>query len=105
MVYNEIYNSQNRWDKDHEYYRSFDVDESFFAQTDYLKSKHSRALVSNLFSRRAISEIQHLILGQVRSPYVLSHLLNRLCSWIDSVTRSESKTQPVSDFYAIFFWG
>jgi len=65
-VYNEIYNPQNRWDKDHEYYRGFDVDESFFAQTDYLKSKHNRALISNMFSRRAISEIEHLIQGQVR---------------------------------------
>ncbi|KAF8506098.1 cytochrome P450 [Russula emetica] len=64
-VYNEIYNSQNKWDKDHEYYRAFDVDESFFAQTDYLKSKHNRALISNLFSRRAISEIQRLIWTQL----------------------------------------
>ncbi|KAH9998262.1 hypothetical protein BJV77DRAFT_742412 [Russula vinacea] len=63
-VYNEIYNSQNKWDKDREYYRAFDLDESFFTQTDYLKSKHSRALISNLFSRRAISEIQHLIRAQ-----------------------------------------
>ncbi|KAH9998260.1 hypothetical protein BJV77DRAFT_742201 [Russula vinacea] len=63
-VYNEIYNSQNRWDKDYEYYRAFELDESFFTQTDYLKSKHSRGLISNLFSRGAISEIQHLIRGQ-----------------------------------------
>jgi hypothetical protein len=66
-VYNEIYNSQNKWDKDYEYYRSFELDEAFFTQTDYLKSKHSRALVSNLFSRSAISEIQYLIRDQVRS--------------------------------------
>ncbi|KAI0277336.1 cytochrome P450 [Russula aff. rugulosa BPL654] len=63
-VYNEIYNSQNKWDKDHEYYRAFDVDESFFAQTDYFKSKHNRALISNMFSRRAISKIQRLIRAQ-----------------------------------------
>jgi hypothetical protein len=64
-VYKEIYNSQNKWDKDHEYYRALDVDESFFAQTDYLKSKHNRALISNLFSRRAISETQRLVRAQV----------------------------------------
>ena len=78
-VYNEIYNSQNRWDKDYEYYRAFELDESFFTQTDYLKSKHSRGLISNLFSRGAISEIQHLIRGQVRSIYpfyVLSCLID-----------------------------
>ena len=68
-VYNEIYNSQNKWDKDYEFYRAFELDEAFFTQTDYLKSKHSRGLISNLFSRGAISEIQHLIRDQVRSMY------------------------------------
>ena len=68
-VYNEIYNSQNKWDKDYNLYRAFDLDESFFSQTDYLKSKHSRALVSNLFSKSAVTELQHLIRGQVRSIY------------------------------------
>jgi hypothetical protein len=66
-VYNEIYNGQNKWDKDYEYYRAFDVDGSFFAQTDYITSKHGRSLISNLFSKRAILELQHLVRGQVRS--------------------------------------
>ncbi|KAI0277337.1 cytochrome P450 [Russula aff. rugulosa BPL654] len=64
-VYNEIYNSQNKWDKDYNLYRAFDLDESFFSQTDYLKSKHSRTLVSNLFSKSAVTELQHLIRGQL----------------------------------------
>ena len=64
-VYNEIYNSQNKWDKYYNIYRVFTADESFFVQPDYLKAKHGRALVSNMFSKRAISEIQHLIRGQV----------------------------------------
>ena len=68
-VYNEIYSSQNKWDKDYNLYRAFDLDESFFSQTDYLKSKHSRALVSNLFSKSAVAGLQHLIRGQVRSIY------------------------------------
>ena len=66
-MYNEIYNWQNKWDKDYEYYRGFDVDGSFFAQTDYTKSKRGRSLISNLFSKRAILELQHLVRGQVRS--------------------------------------
>ena len=74
-VYNEIYNPQNKWDKDYEYYRAFDLDKSFFTQTDYLKSKHSRALISNLFSRSATSRMQHLIRGQVRSMYILLRYL------------------------------
>ncbi|KAF8488488.1 cytochrome P450 [Russula emetica] len=68
-AYNEIYNSQNKWDKDYKFYRVFDSDESFMAQSDYLKAKHKRALISNMFSKRAISEIQHLIRGEVRSEY------------------------------------
>ena len=66
-AHNEIYNGQNKWDKDREYYRAFDVDESFFAQTDYFKSKHGRGLISNMFSKRAILELQHLIRERVRS--------------------------------------
>ncbi|KAI9467344.1 putative cytochrome P450 [Lactarius psammicola] len=60
-AYNDIYNVQNKWDKDHDYYRAFDMGEAFFVQSNYLKSKHSRALVSNFFSRQSISELQHLI--------------------------------------------
>jgi len=68
-AYDEIYNSQNKWDKDYEFYRGFNSDEAFFTQTKYFKSKHRRALISNMFSRRAISEIHHLIRDQ----------LDRLC--------------------------
>ena len=70
-VYNEIYNPQNKWDKDYELYRAFDMDESFFTQTDYRKARLRRSLVSNFFSRSAISEMQHLIRDQVRSIYPL----------------------------------
>ncbi|KAH8982802.1 cytochrome P450 [Lactarius akahatsu] len=72
-AYNEIYNAQNKWDKDHEFYRAFDVGEAFFAQTNYLKSKHSRALVSNFFSRQSISELQHLVRSLVRVSLPMSH--------------------------------
>ena len=65
-MYDEIYNSQNKWDKDYEFYRGFDTDEAFFSQTKYLKSKHRRALISNMFSKRAISGVQHLIRDEVR---------------------------------------
>ena len=74
-MYNEIYNSQNKWDKDYELYRAFDMDESFFTQTKYLKSKHRRALVSSFFSKSAISEMQHLIRDQVRSLSIYSPMI------------------------------
>ena len=73
-VYNEIYNVQNKWDKDYKLYRAFDMDESFFVQSSYLKSKHSRALLSNFFSKQTISELQHLIRSMVRV-----HLPFRMC--------------------------
>ncbi|KAI9507510.1 cytochrome P450 [Russula earlei] len=60
-VYNEIYNVQNKWDKDSEFYRAFDAAESFFTQTNYENSKHRRSLISNLFSKSAILELQHLV--------------------------------------------
>ena len=65
-AYNEIYNVQNKWDKDRKLYRAFDMDGSFFSQSSYLRSKQSRALLSNFFSKQSISELQHLIRSMVR---------------------------------------
>ncbi|KAI0306858.1 putative P450 monooxygenase [Multifurca ochricompacta] len=87
-VYNEIYNAQNKWDKDYNYYRAFDADESFFTQTDYLKSKHSRALISNLFSRKTISDLQHLIRSR----------LEELCDAL----RTQNAAGKSSDIYLGF---
>ena len=41
--------------------------------------------------------------GTKCDPFLVSNsrLLNRLCSWIDSVTYSRSRMQPVGDFHAI----
>ncbi|KAH9960414.1 putative cytochrome P450 [Russula dissimulans] len=60
-AYNEIYNAQNKWDKDHTFYRAFDTSKSFFSQSDYLTAKHRRGLISNLFSKTAISKLHHLV--------------------------------------------
>ena len=64
-VYNEIYNSHNKWDKDYGLYRAFDMDGSLLSQTDHLKAKHRKALIANMFSRRAILDVQHLVREQV----------------------------------------
>ncbi len=79
------------------------MDESTVAQTGYLKAKHRRALISNMFSRRAISDVQHLVREQVRGiyPTCVSQLPNRLCSSIDSATRSRSRMQLVGDVLRI----
>ncbi|KAI0265780.1 cytochrome P450 [Gloeopeniophorella convolvens] len=60
-AYNEIYNAQNKWDKVSKFYGGFDMGESFFAKANYHDSKRNRALISNMFSRQAISELQYLI--------------------------------------------
>ena len=64
-AYNEIYNAQNKWNKDHTYYRAFDTSESFFSESNYLRAKHRKALISNLFSKTAISELHHVIRDKV----------------------------------------
>jgi hypothetical protein len=73
------------------------MDESTFAETSYRKAKHRRALISNMFSKRAILDIQHLIREQVRSIYPAHAPPNGLCSWIDSAKRSRNRMQLVSD--------
>ena len=102
-VYDEIYNSHNKWDKDYGFYRAFDMDESLLSQTGYLEAKHRRALIANMFSRRAISDVQHLVREQARFKFrvTLPQSPNGLCSWIDSVMRSRSRMQLVGVFHTI----
>jgi hypothetical protein len=97
-AYNEIYNTQNKWDKDYQFYRAFDTDESFFSQRDYLTAKHRRALISNLFSKTAISELHYLIREKVRSIYLLCICQSPdwVASWMDSAMFSRSIMSLVS---------
>ncbi|KAH9979104.1 cytochrome P450 [Lactifluus volemus] len=76
---NELHFSKPTWDKDHEYYRALDMNESFFSQTDYLKSKH-------------VCEIQHMILSQV----------NHLCDALKSKMPLVSSYLKSSDLYLGF---
>jgi len=64
-AFNEIYSPQNKWDKDYGFYRAFDADEALFTQREYVKAKHRRGLISNMFSKKAISEIEDLVRAQV----------------------------------------
>ncbi|KAI0277341.1 putative cytochrome P450 [Russula aff. rugulosa BPL654] len=48
-AYDEIYNLQNKWDKDYEYYRAFDMDESSFTQPSYPIWKQRRAAIPICF--------------------------------------------------------
>ncbi|KAF8488483.1 putative P450 monooxygenase [Russula emetica] len=87
-VYDEIYNLQNKWDKDYQYYRAFDMDESSFTQPNYFMAKQRRAVISNMFSKRSISEIQHLVRSQ----------LDRFCDAL----REQNAAGKSSDLYLGF---
>ncbi|KAI0306863.1 putative P450 monooxygenase [Multifurca ochricompacta] len=58
-VYNEIYNLNNKWDKDHRLYRATDLD-SFFGSPRYPEVELRRAVFNPLFSKSAILKTQHL---------------------------------------------
>ncbi|KAI0277339.1 cytochrome P450 [Russula aff. rugulosa BPL654] len=64
------------------------MDESSFTQSSYLISKQRRAVISNMFSKRSISEIQHLVREQ----------LDRFCD----VLREQNAAGKSSDLYLGF---
>ncbi|KAI6839259.1 hypothetical protein KC332_g5829 [Hortaea werneckii] len=60
-AYHDIYNNTNRWDKEGRLYRSFGEDRSSFGFLTYREAKARKDVLAPLFSRRAISDLQHLI--------------------------------------------
>ncbi|KAI7410308.1 hypothetical protein KC332_g6482, partial [Hortaea werneckii] len=60
-AYHDIYNNANRWDKEGRLYRSFGEDRSSFGFLTYMEAKSRKDVLAPLFSRRAISDLQHLI--------------------------------------------
>lgn len=87
-AYNEIYNVQNKWDKDYKLYRAFDMGESFFVQSSYLKSKHGRGRLCNFFAKKSICELQHLIRG----------MLDQFCDRL----KAQNRAGKSSDLYLGF---
>jgi hypothetical protein len=67
-AYYEIYNGTNRWDKDPTLYQSFGEDHSTFGHLKYADAKKRKDLLSPMFSRKAISDLQELIQGNVCYP-------------------------------------
>ncbi|KAI9435538.1 putative P450 monooxygenase [Lactarius indigo] len=63
-AYNDIYNSRNKWDKDHSLYRAYDLDTSTFGFTHYSDAKQRRDLLAPLFSRTSTLQLQDLIQKQ-----------------------------------------
>ncbi|KAG0650114.1 Cytochrome P450 monooxygenase yanH [Hyphodiscus hymeniophilus] len=64
-AYHEIYNENNKWNKDAFLYRSFGQDHSSFGFLTYEPSKKRKDFLSPFFSHRAICDLQELIQSNV----------------------------------------
>lgn len=64
-AYNEIYNVKNKWDKDPVVYGAFDMDESSACFIKYEDAKQRRDVLSPMFSRSSILQMQGLIQERV----------------------------------------
>ncbi|KAF3403033.1 Cytochrome P450 monooxygenase yanH [Talaromyces pinophilus] len=84
-AYLEIYNASNKWDKEKSLYHSFGEDRSSFGFLTYNEAKERRDVLLKLFSKRAIADVQGLVLEKV----------TKLC---DSFEKLGSK--PADLFYA-----
>ncbi|KAI0058623.1 putative cytochrome P450 [Artomyces pyxidatus] len=60
-AYDAIYNTKNKWDKDYEFYRAFDMDSSSLCYIKYPEAKQRRDVLSTLFSRSSILKMQDLV--------------------------------------------
>ncbi|KAH9990968.1 putative P450 monooxygenase [Russula compacta] len=64
-AYNEIYNFKNKWDKDAVVYGAFDMDQSSACYIKYKDAKLRRDVLSPMFSRSSILQMQGLIQERV----------------------------------------
>ncbi|KIX08873.1 uncharacterized protein Z518_03530 [Rhinocladiella mackenziei CBS 650.93] len=60
-TYHEIYNANNRWDKERSLYHSFGEDRSSFGFLEYKDAKSRKDVLSRVFSKKAIQEAEGLI--------------------------------------------
>ena len=60
-MYNEIYNARSRWSKDPIMYQPFGTENTMFTTLEYRKAKQRRDLVTSLFSRKAVLNLQGVI--------------------------------------------
>ncbi|KAL9089551.1 MAG: hypothetical protein Q9159_002503 [Coniocarpon cinnabarinum] len=64
-AYHDIYNSQNRWDKESRLYHSFGEDRSSFGFLTYNESKSRKDILSKRFSAKAVVEAKLLVQDKV----------------------------------------
>ncbi|KAF8263845.1 cytochrome P450 [Lactarius quietus] len=64
-AYSDIYNPRNKWDKDNLLYRAFDMNMATVGFIRYADAKQRRDVLSPLFSRTSILQMQDLIKERV----------------------------------------
>ncbi|KAI0258151.1 cytochrome P450 [Gloeopeniophorella convolvens] len=64
-AFNDIYNNRNKWDKDHNVYRAFDMDTGSIGFLHYADAKQRRDVLGPLFSRTSILKLQDLVQERV----------------------------------------
>lgn len=69
QAYLDIYNNQNKWDKDHKLYHAFNEDRSSFGFITYKEAKERKDVLNKFFSQKAVLQAQDLIIGKVSSTY------------------------------------
>jgi hypothetical protein len=64
-AYLEIYNALNKWDKEKTLYHSFGEDRSLFGFLTYDEAKERKDVLRRLFLKKAVADVQGLILEKV----------------------------------------
>jgi len=68
-TYLEIYNNNNRWDKEKSLYHSFGEDRSSFGYLSFQEAKERRDIVGRTFSKKAVRGSEGLVLENVYEPF------------------------------------
>jgi hypothetical protein len=78
-VYLEIYNALNKWDKEKPLYHSFGKDRSSFGFLTYNEAKERKDVLSRLFLKKAVADVQGLVLEKV---YFFPSIIFSLSCWL-----------------------
>ena len=65
QAYHDIYNSQNRWDKEYHLYHSFGEDRSSFGYLTYTEAKDRKDVLNKKLSARSIGQAEPLVQEKV----------------------------------------
>ncbi|KAJ3545580.1 hypothetical protein NM688_g5608 [Phlebia brevispora] len=86
-AFHEIHNSKNRWTKEPLLYHAFAEAESSFSLCDYRRAKARKDILLPFFSRKAITDMQHLVQSCLTQ-------VNEMCSAL-KVQHREGKSTDI----------